>query len=61
MKLEPSLLEILVCPACLGRLEPDDARDELFCTGCDLAYPVLDDIPVLLVDRARRRAHATGA
>lgn len=61
MKLDASLLEILVCPACRSRLEPDDARDELLCTGCDLAYPVHDDIPVLLVDRARHRPHATGA
>ena len=32
----------------------DDAADELVCTRCGLAYPVRDDIPVLLVDEARR-------
>ena len=29
-------------------------REELVCSGCGLAYPVRDDIPVLLVDEARR-------
>ena len=31
-----------------------EASTELVCTGCGLAYPVRDDIPVLLVDEARR-------
>ena len=34
----------------------DDAASELVCTSCGLAYPVRDDIPVLLVDEARRPA-----
>ncbi len=55
MKLDPGLLDILACPDCLSPLEPDDAAGELLCTGCALAYPVRDDIPVLLVDEARRR------
>lgn len=48
------LLEIVVCPDCRGDLRVDDAADELVCTRCGLAYPVRDDIPVLLVDEARR-------
>ncbi|HET7195554.1 MAG TPA: Trm112 family protein [Nocardioides sp.] len=52
MKLDPALLEIIVCPACRATLEPK--AEELVCTGCGLAYPVRDDIPVLLVDEARR-------
>jgi uncharacterized protein YbaR (Trm112 family) len=54
MKLDPMLLEIIVCPDCHGDLRVDDAAEELVCTGCGLAYPVRDDIPVLLVDEARR-------
>jgi uncharacterized protein YbaR (Trm112 family) len=54
VKLDPTLLEILVCPDCHGDLRVDDAADELVCTRCGLAYPVRDDIPVLLVDEARR-------
>ena len=53
MKLDAALLEILACPADLSPLRADEAADELVCTGCGLAYPVRDDIPVLLVDEAR--------
>lgn len=52
MKIDQKLLEIIVCPDCRGRLEP--TADELVCTACGLAYPVRDDVPVLLVDEARR-------
>ena len=54
MNLDPSLLEILACPACHASLRVDDEAGELVCTGCGLAYPVRDDIPVLLVDEARQ-------
>ncbi|SDN85094.1 Trm112 family protein [Actinacidiphila guanduensis] len=55
---EPSLLEILACPACHAPLREDTAENELVCTSdtCGLAYPVRDEIPVLLVDEARRPA-----
>ena len=53
--IEPSLLEILACPACHAELRSDERREELVCTSetCGLAYPVRDGIPVLLVDEAR--------
>ena len=56
MKLAPGLLEILACPNCRSPLRADEAADELACTNsaCGLVYPVRDDIPVLLVDEARR-------
>jgi uncharacterized protein len=61
MNLDPALLEILVCPDCRSTLEVDEQASELVCTGCGLAYPVRDDIPVLLVDEARRPAAAPDA
>jgi len=54
VKLDPVLLEILVCPDCKGSLTVDQDHDELVCDHCGLAYPVRDDIPVMLVDEARR-------
>ena len=56
MKIDDWLLEILACPACHAPLREDDAASERVCTNaeCALAYPVRDDIPVLLVDEARR-------
>jgi uncharacterized protein len=50
------LLEILACPKCRAQRRADEAAAELVCTGCGLAYPVRDDIPVLLVDEARQTA-----
>jgi uncharacterized protein len=49
------LLEILACPKCHSALRADDEASELVCTNseCGLAYPVRDDIPVLLVSEAR--------
>jgi uncharacterized protein YbaR (Trm112 family) len=54
---EPSLLEILVCPKCHAPLREDAEASELVCTdaSCALAYQVRDHIPVLLIDEARRR------
>lgn len=54
--IDPGLLEIIVCPACRSDLkvvETGADETELVCQGCGLAYPVRDDIPVLLVDEAR--------
>ena len=52
MNIDPRLLDIIRCPACHAELRVQD--EELACTGCGLVYPVRDDIPVLLVDEARR-------
>lgn len=53
MNLDPTLLEIIVCPACHGSLRVDEEATELVCTACGLAYPVTDGVPVLLIDSAR--------
>ena len=45
------LLEILVCPVCKGKLIQQE--NELICRADRLAYPVRDDIPVMLEDEAR--------
>jgi uncharacterized protein YbaR (Trm112 family) len=56
VKIDDWLLEILVCPKCHSPVRVDEEASELVCTGadCGLAYPVRDDIPVLLVEEARR-------
>jgi uncharacterized protein YbaR (Trm112 family) len=48
------LLDILVCPVCKGPLRYDKAKAELVCKADRLAYPIRDDIPVMLEDEARR-------
>ncbi|MBG0828055.1 Trm112 family protein [Planomonospora sp. ID67723] len=56
MKIDDWLLEILACPSCKSPLRAESEADELACTSaaCGLVYPVRDDIPVLLVDEARK-------
>ena len=62
MPLDPRLLEILACPQCRSPLRLDEPAGELVCTSdsCGLAYPIREDIPVLLVDEARRPDGGTG-
>jgi hypothetical protein len=53
-KIDPKLLEILVCPLTKGPLRYDEAAGELISEQARLAYPVRDGIPIMLVDEARR-------
>lgn len=52
--MDTRLLEILVCPVCKGPLDFRKANQELVCKACRLAYPVRDDIPVMLEEEARQ-------
>lgn len=52
--MDSKLLDILVCPLCKGPLAYKKAQAELVCKPCRLAYPVKDDIPVMLEDEARK-------
>jgi uncharacterized protein YbaR (Trm112 family) len=48
------LLDILVCPLCKGPLQYDRAAQELICRADRLAFPIRDDIPVMLESEARQ-------
>jgi len=53
--LSPELLRLIVCPACRAMFEtPSDpaAAVVLRCTGCGNTYPIVDGIPILIIDRA---------
>ena len=52
--MDQKLLDILVCPVCKGPLVYDKSAAELICKWDRLAYPVRDDIPVMLEQEARR-------
>ncbi len=47
------LLDILVCPVCKGPLIYRKQQQELVCKADRLAYPIRDDMPVMLEDEAR--------
>jgi uncharacterized protein YbaR (Trm112 family) len=53
---DKKLLDILVCPSCKGPLVYDKKKSELVCKADRLAYPIRDDIPVMLEDEARQVA-----
>lgn len=52
-KVDPRLLEILVCPLTKTTLEYDRARQELISRSARLAYPIRDGIPIMLPEEAR--------
>jgi uncharacterized protein YbaR (Trm112 family) len=51
---DPRLLDILVCPLCKGKLVYRKEAGELVCKVDRLAYPVMDGIPVMLEEEARK-------
>ena len=53
---DATLLEILACPLCKGPLHYDKPAQELICKVDRLAYPIREDIPVMLEDEARALA-----
>ena len=54
MALSPDLLSILACPGCRGDLEYDAQAHTLTCPRCRLRFPVRDDIPVMLLEKAEK-------
>ena len=52
--LDKKLLSILVCPVSKAPLEYDEEKQELVCKVSGLAYPIRDDIPVMLESEARQ-------
>lgn len=52
--MDSKLFDILVCPSCKGKLIYNKERAELICNFEKLAFPIKDNIPVLLVSAARK-------
>lgn len=53
-KLDPAILELLVCPVSHGPLHYDEKAGELISKDAGLAFPVRDGIPVMLPEEARK-------
>ena len=47
------LTGLLVCPVCKGQLAQTADKKEFWCKADGLGFPVVNDTPVLLADRAR--------
>ena len=54
-KVDLSLLDILVCPLTKGPLKYDKDRLELISEKAKLAFPIEDGIPIMLIDKARKK------
>ena len=54
MPLSKELKEILVCPQCKGELEFHEEQNQIHCLRCKLAYAIQDNIPVMLIEEAKR-------
>ncbi|HAD31734.1 MULTISPECIES: Trm112 family protein [unclassified Methylophaga] len=51
--MDKTLLEILACPVCKSSVLYQKQSQELVCKACRVAYPIRDEIPVMLIDEAR--------
>ncbi len=54
MAISEELLNILACPKCKGDIHLSDVGDGLICDACKLMYEIRDDIPIMLIDEARK-------
>ena len=53
-RIDPKLLEILVCPLTKTTLQYDAAAQELISRAAGLAYPIRNGVPLMTVESARR-------
>ncbi len=53
MPVDKKLLEMLACPNCKGDVKVSDDGKGIICEKCRLIYPIVDDIPVMLIDEAK--------
>lgn len=54
MSLNKQLLEILICPQCHGKIRFDEKLNGIICDQCKLLYEIKDDIPIMLVEEAKK-------
>jgi len=53
MSMNKKIFEILACPLCKSKVFLTEKKDELICKPCGLAFPLVDEIPVMLESEAR--------
>ncbi len=56
--MDTRLLETMACPACKGPLEYHQREQELVCQHDQLAFRIVDDIPIMLASEARQLSSA---
>jgi uncharacterized protein YbaR (Trm112 family) len=54
MTLNKNFLEILICPQCRGKVRHDEKSNGIICDRCKLFYEIKDNVPVMLVEEAKK-------
>ena len=54
MKVTEDLLDILACPKCKGDVRLSKEKQFIVCNACKLLYEIKDDIPIMLIDEAKK-------
>ncbi|MDY6863153.1 MAG: Trm112 family protein [Thermodesulfobacteriota bacterium] len=54
MSISKELLDILACPKCKGSIYLNKEANGLICDHCKLLYEIKDDIPIMLIDEAKK-------
>jgi len=54
LAISKELLDILVCPRCKGDIRLNESGDGLICDKCKLLYEIKDDIPIMLIEEAKK-------
>jgi len=54
MTISKELLDILTCPKCKGKIYLNDKGNGLICENCRLIYEIRHNIPVMLIDEAKK-------
>jgi len=54
MTISKKLLDILACPKCKGDIYLNETGDGLICDKCKLLYEIKDDIPIMLINEAKK-------
>ncbi len=52
--IKKELLDILACPKCKKAVKLNKDENGLVCDKCQLIYEIRDDIPIMLIDEARK-------
>jgi uncharacterized protein YbaR (Trm112 family) len=52
VSIDPRLLEILACPVCKTEVRPTADGAGLVCGTCHRRYPIVEDIPIMIIEEA---------
>ena len=52
MKITEEFVEMMICPACRSKLRLREDASAIKCSGCRRVYPIEDDMPMMLADKA---------